>query len=84
MKPADHVRANLTDDGLVVLDIKQGQIFTANVIAARIWQGILVDGHSRNDVVDSIAKECNTPPDVVSNDVDEFIARLQQQQLIVA
>lgn len=82
MRPADHVRANLSDDGLIVLDIQQGRIFTANVFAARIWQSIVVDNKSNDEVVQAIANECNVEPTIVERDVNEFISTLKEQQLI--
>lgn len=83
MKPAEHVRANVTNDGLVVLDINKGEIFSANIIAARIWQGIVIDGKPKDDVVDSIVKEWGSTPDVVGKDLDAFVDKLKAQELVV-
>ena len=51
MKPAQHVRANVTDDNLIVLDLVKGQIFTANAIGARIWRALFVEGQPRERLV---------------------------------
>ena len=83
MKPAEHVRANVTTDGLVVLDLDKGQIFCANTIAARIWQSLIVDNQPREAVVDSIVKDWSGVPDVVAQDIDTFLDRLRQQELVV-
>ena len=83
MKPAEHVRANVTDDGLVVLDLDKGQIFSANVIAARIWQSVIVDNKPKDEVVDSIVREWRSTPDVVAQDLETFVASLRQQELVI-
>jgi hypothetical protein len=83
MKPTEQVRANVTEDGLVLLDIEKGRIFTANGVAARIWQGIVVEKKSKAEVVDSIAREWNSAPEVVAGDVQEFVNKLKQQQLVI-
>jgi hypothetical protein len=83
MRPAEHIRANVTNDGLVVLDIDKGQIFSANIIAARIWQGIVVDNKPKEEVVDSIVKEWGSTTDVVTRDLDAFVDKLKAQELVV-
>ncbi len=82
MKPAPHVRANLTDDGLVILDIDKGSIYSANSVAARIWQ-MLMDGKSEQDAVETVAQEFNAPRDVVEKDAKDFIASLWEKELVV-
>lgn len=83
MRPADHVRANVTTDGLVILDINKGEIFSANVIAARIWQGIVIDNKPKQEVIDSIVQEWGGAQDVVSKDLDTFVDKLKVQELVV-
>ena len=83
MKPADHVRANVTDDGLVVLDLDKGQIFSANTVAARIWQDMIVNNKSKEEVVDAIARDWGSTPEVVAKDLDTFVEGLKQQELVV-
>lgn len=83
MKAAEHVRANVTSDGLVVLDINKGEIFSANVIGARIWQGLIVDGHPRQEVISDIVREWGGAEDVVQRDLDAFVETLKTQQLVV-
>lgn len=82
MKPAEHVRASVTNDGLVVLDIDKGEIFSANVIAARIWQGLVVDGKERRAVVESIVTEWGAAQESVEKDLDAFVETLVARQLV--
>lgn len=82
MKPAQHVRANLTDDNLIVLDLVKGQIFTANTIGSRIWRGLFVDNQPQEQVVEVIATEFGTTVETVSKDVEKFVVQLQQRGLV--
>jgi hypothetical protein len=81
MKPAEHVRANVTTDGLVILDIKKGEIFSANIVAARIW-ALLMEGKTEAATVDAVAKEFGAPREVVERDAREFIESLLQRSLV--
>jgi hypothetical protein len=84
MKPAEHVRANLTNDGLVLLDITKGRIFTANAIAALIWQNVIIENKPETEVVDSIMKEWESTREVAARDLTEFVDMLKQEQLVIA
>jgi hypothetical protein len=82
MKPTQHVRANVTDDNLIVLDLVKGQIFTANMIGSRIWRGLFVDNQAKEQLVEAIATEWGTTPEVVAKDVEKFVVQLKQQGLV--
>jgi hypothetical protein len=82
MKPAGHVRVNVTDDNLIVLDLVKGQIFTANMIGSRIWRGLFVDNQPEERLVEVIATEFGTTHEVVAKDVEKFVVQLRQQGLV--
>lgn len=82
MKAAERVRASVTNDGLVVLDIDKGEIFSANVIAARIWQGLVIDGKERQVVIDGIVSEWGATQECVEKDLDAFVEALVARQLV--
>ena len=82
MKPAQHVRANVNDDNLIVLDLVKGQIFTANTIGSRIWRGLFVDKQPKEQLVEVIATEFGTTQEVVVKDVEKFVVQLQQRGLV--
>ena len=82
MKPAQHVRANVTDDNLIVLDLVKGQIFTANMIGSRIWRGLFVDDQPTEQLVEAIATEWGTTPEIVGKDVEKFVVQLKQRGLV--
>ena len=82
MKPAQHVRANVTDDNLIVLDLVKGQIFTANTIGSRIWRGLFIDNQPKEQVIEVIATEFGTTQEIVEKDVEKFVVQLKQQGLV--
>lgn len=82
MKPTEHVRAKVTNDALIVLDLVNGQIFTANAIGARIWQCLVVDNQPKEQIVETIAREWETTPEIVAPDVERFVAQLKQRNLL--
>jgi len=82
MKPTQHVRANVTADNLIVLDLVKGQIFTANTVGSRIWRGLFLDNQSEEQLIENIASEWGTAPDIVAKDVEKFVVQLKQQGLV--
>jgi hypothetical protein len=81
MKPAPHVRSNISDDGLILLDIATGQIFSANPIAARIWNG-LEQGYLLTEIIQGIATDTGADPVVVERDATEFVNTLRLRALV--
>lgn len=82
MKPTEHVRANVSDDNLIVLDLVKGQIFTANTIGSRIWRGLFLDNQPQEQLIETIATEWETTPEIVAKDVEKFVVQLKQQGLV--
>jgi hypothetical protein len=83
MKTASHVRANVTADGVVLLDVEKGSIYSSNVVGARIWQ-LIQEGCSEAEVVSRIVDEFGAPRSTVQADVSEFIASLRERALVTA
>lgn len=81
MKPLPHVRSNISDDGLTLLDIRSGRIYRANAIAARIWSG-LERGQPLKDIVASIASDTGADVAVVERDAATFVDMLKVQALV--
>jgi hypothetical protein len=81
MKAAPHVRANVTNDGVVLLDVKEGSIYTANVVGARIWQ-LLQNGYAEAEVIEQIVAEYGAPRATVESDFREFTSSLKQRALL--
>src|SRR5262249_47228129 len=81
MKPASRVRSNVSDDGVILLDIQFGQIFSANVIGASVWRG-LERGESIREIVDAIVDQTGADRLVVKRDVSEFVRALAARALV--
>jgi hypothetical protein len=80
-KVSDDVRITHGQDGGVVLDVRQGQIFDLNPVASRIFE-LLKNGEDEGRIVEAISHAFNTSPDVVGIDVREFITILEKHGLL--
>ena len=78
---SDGVRSTHGQDGAIVLDVHQGQMFNMNLVGSRILE-LLENGSAEPDIVNVISREFNTSRDVVENDVREFIESLQKNKLV--
>jgi hypothetical protein len=78
---SNSVRASISGDGLVLLDVSDGLMLSSNSVGGRIWQ--LVE---RRLTCDEMAREVSTlfdiPIDRASNDVTAFISALAARGLI--
>ena len=81
MKPCSHVRSSVTADGVLLMDIRTGQIFSANAVAARIWSG-LEEGLSIPAIVDAIVQQTGADAATVERDAVEFLNTLRVRALI--
>ncbi len=82
-RPAAHVRAALTDEGGVLLDLRAGRYVALNVVGAMLWR-TLADGGSPDDAARSVARDFGQPVERVSGDVDAFVERLIADGLVSA
>lgn len=77
----DTVRSTHSQDGAIVLDIRQGQMFNVNLVGSRILE-LFKLGSAESDVVDSIIREFGISRDVAENDVHKFVESLRKYHLI--
>src|SRR5258708_32460806 len=78
MRMPDNVRATVTDDGVVFLDISKGKILSANNVGARIWAK-LQEGVPADLIAEQISAEFKAPKDTVEKDLLEFIGSLREK-----
>jgi hypothetical protein len=78
---SDGVRSTHGQDGAIVLDVEQGQMFDLNRAGSRILE-LLESGSAEPDIVNVISQEFNTSREVVENDVREFIVSLRKHKLV--
>ena len=78
---SDTVRSTHNQDGAVVLDIRQGQIFNVNFVGSRILE-LLKSGSTESAIVDQISREFGVSRDLAESDVREFLQSLKQSHLV--
>ena len=82
-QPTADVKASVSGDGLVLLDVSGGLVLSSNAIGARIWQ-LLEARHPRADIARHLAEEYAIPVDRAERDVAGFIAALLARGLVAA
>lgn len=76
------VRASVSADGLVLLDVQGGLLLASNPIGAQVWQ-LLEAQHSRADIVGRLAADYNVSIERAESDVAAFIADLAAHGLLI-
>ena len=78
---SEGVRSTHGQDGAIVLDVRQGQMFNLNRVGSRILE-LLESGSAEPDIVNVISHEFGVSRDIVENDVREFIEALRKHKLV--
>ena len=78
---SESVRSTHGQDGAVVLDIRQGQMFNLNFVGSRILE-LLKTGATESAIVDEISQKFEVSRDIAETDVREFIESLKQHHLL--
>lgn len=80
---SQRVRASISSDGLVLLDLAGGLVLSANHVGARIWQ--LLDARTPlDDLARRLAVEYDVTLDRASRDLDAFVSALAARGLVRA
>lgn len=75
------VRSVFSQDGAVLMDIKQGMMYTSNPVGGRIIE-LLSQGMSAENVVETISRECSVEQDVVRHGLERFVEQLRSYGLV--
>jgi len=78
---SESVRSTHGQDGAIVLDIGQGQVFNLNFAGSRVLE-LLVTGTAESAIVDQISQQFALSRDVAESDVRQFIESLKQHHLL--
>jgi Coenzyme PQQ synthesis protein D (PqqD) len=78
---SDTVRSAHNQDGAIVLDVRQGQMFNLNFVGSRILE-LLKGGSTESEIVDEIGREFGAGPELAGNDVREFLQTLKKCNLV--
>ena len=76
------VRAAITTDGLVLLDVRGGVVLAANDVGARIWQ-LLEQHQTPHAIAERFAGEYEIALEQARGDVTDFIDALVSRRLIL-
>ncbi len=80
-KVSEGIRSTHGQDGAIVLDIRQGQMFNLNFVGSRILE-LLETGATESAIVDEIRQKFEVNRDIAESDVREFIESLKQHHLL--
>jgi hypothetical protein len=79
---SNSIRSTHGQDGAIVLDVEQGQMFNMNLVGSKILE-LLESGSAEADIVNAISRDFNADQEMVAKDVREFIESLKEHKLIV-
>lgn len=78
---SDDAVANPVGDETVILHLGNGNYFGLNPIGTSLWEG-LKSGLLPKDVCDQILQEYDAERDVVEKDLEHFLTKLAEHDLI--
>jgi hypothetical protein len=78
---AKTVRVVFTEEGAVLQNTDNGATFTINSMGANIWRQ-LINGATRNEIVERVSTDFGAKRDEVCRDVDGFLTELEQKGLL--
>lgn len=81
LRPSPSVRASISDDGLVLLDVEGGLVLSSNQIGARIWQ-LIEQQRTTPEIARQVADDYDVPGDRAHRDVATFVAALMARGLV--
>ncbi len=80
--PSPDVRASHSADGAVLIDVRQGTLFSLNVTGSTVWSG-LEQGASPEEIAQGLAHKYHVPQAQVLADILALIRSLEDRQLVV-
>lgn len=81
MRVSENVRSTHSQDGAVVLDIRQGQMFRLNLVGSRMLE-LLKQGRSEPQIADEISRQFAVSRETVEADLREFLSHLEKHHLL--
>lgn len=81
LKLSEEVRSTHSQDGGVVLDIRQGQMFRLNPVASRMFE-LVKRGYCETSIADEISREFGVAREIVEIDLSEFLSHLEKHHLL--
>jgi hypothetical protein len=80
-RPSPAVRASISGDGLVLLDVDGGLVLASNAVGARIWQ-LIEQQRTTGEIARQLADDYAVPMERAQGDVAAFVADLRARGLV--
>ena len=78
---AETIRSSHNRDGAIVLDVRQGHMFSLNLVGSAILE-LVKQGRGESEIADTLAARFVISRDIAEADVTEFIATLKWHGLV--
>ena len=78
---SEEIRSAHGQDGAIVLDIQQGQMFNLNLVGSRILE-LLKTGATESAIIDEISQKFKVSRELAESDVRQFIESLKEHHLL--
>lgn len=82
VRPSPAVRAAVSRDGLVLLDVSGGVVLASNPIGAHIWQ-LVTQRRTAVEIARQLAIDYGIPIERAHDDVGAFISALAARGLVI-
>jgi hypothetical protein len=78
------VRSTQSEDGAVLLDIRQGLCFSLNVVGAKVWEKLEASqtGMTLSQLVNALAPLFDVPVDQLQTDLKDYLDELEGKGLV--
>ena len=83
LKLYNELRISEHGDGAVILDVRRGEVFSANAVGARILI-FIQENKNLDQIADQISNEFQAPRELVGADVQRFVDSLRRSGLLQA
>jgi hypothetical protein len=80
-KISDPIRRTETADGGILLDVLHGQMFSLNIVGAKILE-LMQRGYDESRIADEISQDYGVNREVVRADVSDFIGSLHKHHIL--
>ncbi len=83
LRISDTIRRTETQDGGILLDVHHGQMFSLNLVGAKILE-LLQQGYDAPQITEEISRTYQIDRETVQRDVTEFIESLNKHHILQA
>ncbi|MGH9697836.1 MAG: PqqD family protein [Candidatus Acidiferrales bacterium] len=81
LNTSDTIRSTNTADGRVLLDVRDGQMFSVNAVGSKILE-LLENGWDEARIAQEISRTYTVSIDIARLDVHDFIETLRKHQIV--